>query len=176
MSAIFGAADYDVGDILFQSSKQVTYPITIAELVAKVTKNYVDAGLQVLHRLDSGQPLVGKPQNHDAAAYSVERDDDDYLLDWRLPTSTLKRAVDALRSPYKGASADMNGVLARVVEVEEWAAPLEVAIRDAGKVLFVDNGQPVVICGEGLLKIVKLVLAETGESMLPLQKLRTRFA
>ena len=44
--------EYDKGDILFQSSTQVTYPITIAQLIAKVADNYVDAGLQVLSRLD----------------------------------------------------------------------------------------------------------------------------
>lgn len=176
VTAIFGASEYDKGDILFQSSTQVTYPITIAQLIAKVADNYVDAGLQVLSRLDAGEALVGKPQNHSAASYSVWRDDDDYRLDWRLPASTLRRTVDALGTPYKGASAMVDGTLARVLEVEEWPVPLEVAIRDVGKVLFMDGGKPVVICGEGLLKIVKLVHAETGASMLPLKKFRTRFA
>ena len=46
-----------------------------------------------------------------------------------------------------------------------------------GKVIFVEQGCPIVICGSGLLKITDASFVETNLSsqFLPLKKFRTRF-
>jgi len=47
--------------------------------------------------------------------------------------------------------------------------------RTAGKVIFVQKGQPVVVCGEGLLRIEKAHYAQEGHPILPLKGFRKRF-
>ena len=41
--------------------------------------------------------------------------------------------------------------------------------------IFVDDHCPVVVCGEGLLKLTSLMADDTRESLLPLKRFRTRF-
>ncbi|MEF1295856.1 methionyl-tRNA formyltransferase, partial [Vibrio parahaemolyticus] len=49
--------------------------------------------------------------------------------------------------------------------------------RHVGKVIFVENGCPVVICGKGLLKITKAVVKEENQvrDFLPINKFRMKF-
>ena len=47
--------------------------------------------------------------------------------------------------------------------------------REPGKVIFIENSNPVVVCGHGLLRITELLDDETGYPLLPLSSFRTRF-
>ena len=64
----------------------------------------------------------------------------------------------------------------RILGAEE-APDVTVETRDCGKVLFVRDGQPLVVCGKGLLKITDAHLEEDGRTtpLLPLTKFRIRF-
>jgi methionyl-tRNA formyltransferase len=68
----------------------------------------------------------------------------------------------------------MNGRLVRIFEAEE-LPDVVVEDRAPGKVIFVQDGRPVVVCGSGLLRILDLRDDATGESLLPLRKFRSRF-
>jgi methionyl-tRNA formyltransferase len=82
--------------------------------------------------------------------------------------------VDAVGHPYRGASALVDGRLVRIVEARE-RADVRVENRVPGKVIFMEQGRPVVVCGEGLLKVESMVDDATGASLLPLGKFRLRF-
>ena len=41
VTALFGASQYDAGDILFQASVGITYPIAISDLITRVADCYV---------------------------------------------------------------------------------------------------------------------------------------
>jgi len=174
VTALFGADEFDTGDILFQSSLEVTYPITIAEAISKIVKNYVEAGVFVLDRLDSKATLRGTRQDPSQATYSLWRDDEDYRIDWRASADFVSRFIDAVGNPYKCASCLVDGVKARVIRATP-LADVRIENRTPGKVLFVERGRPVVVCGTGLLKIMTIVDDETGRSLLPLPKYRIRF-
>jgi len=47
--------------------------------------------------------------------------------------------------------------------------------RKPGKIIFIQNGKPVVVCGMGLLKIISLTDDNTTQEMLPLKRFRIRF-
>ena len=47
--------------------------------------------------------------------------------------------------------------------------------RTPGKVIFMEDGFPVVVCGFGLLKILE-AQKENGHSIFPLRSFRTRFS
>jgi methionyl-tRNA formyltransferase len=102
------------------------------------------------------------------------RDDEDYLVDWSWPAERIRRFVDAVGAPYKGAASIVDGKMLRLLKAE--ALPdVAVANRTVGKVIFVRNGRPVVTCGSGLLRVDELVEDASGASVLPLRKFRTRF-
>ncbi|MCS6767030.1 MAG: hypothetical protein MO847_11870 [Candidatus Protistobacter heckmanni] len=175
VSAIFGASDFDTGDILFQASVDVAYPITIAELIGKITGCYVETGMRVLEALDAGQALTGRAQDNAAATHSLWRDEQDYRIDWSRSAIELARFVDALGSPYKGAACLVDGRPARILAAEA-VGDVPIENRTAGKLLFVREGKPVVVCGSGLLKIWKLRYENEPGDGLPLGKYRVRFS
>ncbi|WP_083254260.1 methionyl-tRNA formyltransferase [Pandoraea sp. ISTKB] len=175
VTALLGASEYDAGPILAQASMEVAYPCTIARAIDDICACYRDAALAVFPQLAQGSPLQGVPQDDNAATYSLWRDEEDYRIDWHGEATRLVRHIDALGSPYAGARTLVNGTLARVGRAQ--ALPdVPIENRTPGKVIRVDNGLPVVVCGRGLLKITELTDIASGESLLPLAKFRSRFA
>lgn len=175
VTAIFGARRYDAGDMLAQASADIDYPITIAETIERAIGCYCATARDVLARIARGETLAGTPQEDAAASYSLWRDEDDYAVQWHHDAARIKRFVDALGSPYKGASTRVDGVLARIVRAEV-LPDVPIDNRVPGKVIWIDDGLPAVVCGEGLLRILELRNDATGESMLPLRHFRTRFS
>ena len=46
--------------------------------------------------------------------------------------------------------------------------------RDVGKIIFIKDGYPVIVCGKGLLKITEAVYLNDAKSIFPLKKFRIR--
>jgi methionyl-tRNA formyltransferase len=130
--------------------------------------------VEVTRTILAGRSLNSQPQDETAATYSLWRDEDDYRIDWSRDAASIRRFIDALGYPYKGASSELDGVLVRILD----AVPepeVQIEQRVPGKVIFVRDQQPVVVCGSGLLRLLD-VRDETGaESLLPLRKFRSRF-
>ncbi|MFW3895889.1 methionyl-tRNA formyltransferase [Pseudomonas bharatica] len=174
VTALFGASEYDRGDIIHQASSAIEYPITIASAISTINKCYIECGEAVMTALARGAGLTAVPQDHSKATYSLWRDEQDYRLDWSLPASTLRRTIDALSSPYRGALCQINGVPARILAAEE-VDDVIIENRTPGKVIFVEEGLPTIVCASGLLKILKCISDETSQDMLPLTRFRSRF-
>jgi methionyl-tRNA formyltransferase len=174
-TALLAADGYDEGDIVAQASVGVQYPITIGHAIELLSDVYEKLALDIVGRIVDGAPLTGTPQDHSQATYSLWRDDDDYRIDWSEPAARIRRLVDAVGDPYVGASTLVDGRLARVIAAQE-RGDVRVENRTPGKVIFMEQGKPVVVCGEGLLCIEALVDDETGAALLPLKKFRVRFS
>jgi methionyl-tRNA formyltransferase len=112
-------------------------------------------------------------QDESKATYSLWRDEADYRIDWTKQATMIRRFIDAVGFPFKGASCVVDGKVLRIAEAEE-IADVIIENRDAGKVIFIQDGKPVVVCGQGLLKIHGLY-DELGNSMLPFARFRSRF-
>lgn len=175
VSAIFGASEYDRGDIIHQSSVSIQYPITIADAITAVSECYLHSGMTVLKTLASGEPLEAKAQDHRQATYSLWRDDEDYRIDWSLSAERIRRMIDAVGTPYRGALCIVDGVPARILAAED-QDDVQIENRTTGKVIFVENGLPVVVCGSGLLMITACIRDEDASNLLPLPKFRARFS
>lgn len=173
VSVILAGEDFDCGNILAQKTIPIQYPITIAEAIEKIGELYSILTKKIFEDLISRQNIEGLVQNHDLATYSVWRDEDDYLINWNWSASEIEHFINCVSFPYKGASARLSG---RVVRVNKAYSEKDVAIenRGVGKVLFVRNGQPLVICGDGLLRITELI-SDDGINLLPLEKFRVKF-
>jgi len=176
VTAIFGATDFDTGDIITQSKSKIFYPTTIAEAIRLNNKNYLSCAEQVLDKLLSGAEIKATKQVESEASYSVWRDEDDYKIDWSKSSSDIRRLIDAVGFPYKGASTFFDGKLLRILKAEEYV-DVSIENRHYGKVLFVSEGKPVAICGKGMLKITEAYIEEDAQKIpfFPLSKFRMRF-
>ena len=176
VTAIFGAAEYDRGEVLGQSSVNIEYPIKISEAIDLNLDNFRCLVRDIISRIVAGTELIGVPQEAAEATYSIWRDKEDYRIDWTKSAQEIKRFVDALGYPYIGAFCFAGDDCVRILEVEI-VDDVYCELRHIGKVLFVDNGEPTVICGRGLVRITEAKLCGEGDvSYLPLKKFRTRFS
>lgn len=173
VTALYATAEFDRGAILAQAARTIQYPITIAQAIERSVECYNEVINIIWPSLMTGETLPGVLQQEELATYSLWRDEQDYLIDWQKDSNYIKRFVDALGWPYQGAACQLNAQLVRIAEV---AVEPDVVIenRVPGKVLFVSNHQPVVVCGSGLLRLIKVVDA-TETSILPLKQFRSRF-
>jgi len=175
VSAIFASEQYDEGDIIAQAESKIQYPITIAEAIEKIIENYIELAVYICKVIHSGKELHAIPQNHSEATYSLWRDEDDYEINWKNDATAIVNFINVVSSPYKGASTFMqNGRKIRILAANA-VEDVVIENRSCGKVIFMQEQCPIVVCGKGLLKIVEAIDDETNENVLPLKKFRTRF-
>ena len=176
VSAIFGASDFDTGAIITQSKSSIRYPIKIAEAIDCINRNYLECANYVLSTLIEGLPLVATPQDESKASYSVWRDEEDYKIDWTKSASEIRRMIDAVGYPYLGAFTMLDGKKIRIFAGEE-TADVKIENRQCGKALFIEAGKPIIICGQGMLKITEVHIEHDGkiEPFFPLTRYRLRF-
>lgn len=177
VSAIFGATEYDRGDLIALESSDVNYPITISEGIDLNNKNLLKLVANIMCKISNSEELVSVPQDEAAATYSIWRDNDDYLIDWNKPSDEIKRFIDAVGSPYLGARClTTKGDTVRIAKAEV-IDDVACELRHVGKVIFISDGNPAVICGSGLLRIKEAYrLHSSGEvNYLPMKSFRVKF-
>jgi methionyl-tRNA formyltransferase len=173
VTSLFANEKFDRGDIIAISSSMITYPIKIKDAIEIVLNNYVDLIDRLCKQIDENKIISGSKQDHARATYSLWRDEDDYIIDWSQDALRIKRFIDAVGFPYKNAKTIMNGSIVRIID-SIVVNDVIIENRKNGKVIFIEDGLPVIVCARGLLKITNMI-AENGKSLLPFSKMRTRF-
>lgn len=174
VTAIFATEEYDKGDIIAQSSTKISYPIKISEAINLISKNYIDIIIEIFSTLEKGAEIIGIPQDEKLASYSLWRDEADYIIDWSKSSEDILNFINAVSSPYKGAATYINGVQKIRILEAELVEDVKIENRDVGKVIFVKNGFPVIVCGSGLIKLLKVVDDKNQENILPFKNFRIR--
>ncbi len=173
VTALFASEDYDKGNIIAQEKTHIIYPIRIQDAIDIVSPLYYKLIKKIFNWILSEEKILGTVQEERLATYSLWRDEKDYFIDWNNNSQYIRRKVDAVSSPYLGARTYLDNNIVIIDEVIE-CQDLVIENRDVGKIIFYDHGYPVVVCGEGLIKIIKARYL-SGKSMLPLNKFRIRF-
>lgn len=170
VTALMAADKYDRGDILSQVKVPVEYPITIEDAIIMVSDAYFNIAGEIYDLFISGQ-LHGIPQDESLATYSLWRDSDDYAINWHLDSHAIERHVNSVGYPYLGASSFVDGALVRIRKV---ALVNDVFIenRVPGKIIFFEKNMPVVVCGQGLLRLESI--EDDNRNVFEINKLRTR--
>lgn len=166
VTALIGSEEYDKGNILGVRKIPVEYPIKISDAINKVSKLYSELLCSVFSDWKINADIKGEEQDEALATYSLWRDKDDYQIDWLESAHRILRTIYALGTPFQGAQTCINGMAIVIDEAELWP---DVAIENrsfnVGKVIFKVDGNPVVVCGEGLLKLNCLKCKETGKTV-----------
>jgi methionyl-tRNA formyltransferase len=174
VSVIWGTANYDRGNIIFQEYIDIQYPIKIEKAIELTTELYIKFLKSVFRSLVRNQELSqGVRQDESLATYSLWRDEKDYFINWNQSATQISRFIDAVGCPYGGAKSYLND---EVVVINK-ATPIEdvnIENRDIGKVIFNDNGYPTIVCQQGLLKIYSITNLRR-EELLPLRTFRSQF-
>ncbi|MGG1397345.1 formyltransferase family protein [Bacillus salipaludis] len=173
VTALFASEQYDKGDIILQEKVSIDYPIKIDQAIMKISKLYSNIVINICKTIFSNGSLVATTQDEDKATYSLWRDEEDYYINWHLDSSIIKRTIDALSFPFKGAKSLLNGEIVTIVDAEV-CEEKRIENRHVGKIIFLEKDFPVVVCGTGLLKITEII-DSNNKSILPLKKFRSRF-
>lgn len=174
VTAIFGNDNYDTGNVIASRSTGVQYPLRIKEAIGLLKPLYAELAEELFSIHASGNVFPSIPQDDKEATYSLWRDEEDYRIDWSRDAAFLRRFIDATGSPYSGASCFLGNEKVRILAAEE-AGDVPVENRDAGKVIFMKDQKPVVVCGKGLLRILEAVYEKDRRSIFPLPAFRLRF-
>lgn len=175
VSALFASSEYDRGNIIYQESMDVSYPIKISCAIDQISECYIKCINNVIRILNTNIDYTGIVQDEKLATYSLWRDESDYLINWNQDAESIKRFVDAVGYPYSGAQTRIGDNVFFVINVEViQGVIIESRSQHVGKVVFVKDNCPIVICREGLLKITNM-LNQSNENVLPLSKFRVKF-
>lgn len=173
VTAFFANGEFDRGDIIMQKGMDVSYPIKIHDAINLVSTLFESMVEKIFEEVRDGREFAVSPNSDEEATYSLWRNEDDYVIDWYRDAEYIQQFVYSVGYPYKGASTMFEGVKYRVLdcEIEE---DVKVESRCPGKLLFMRDGCPVIVCGKGMLKITKLE-SDEGVSCLPMKKYRVWF-
>jgi len=173
VTAIFADKDYDKGDMILWKKKEIYYPIKISKAIELISDLYSEIVLKILNKIYTGITIDAYPQDEEDASYSLWRDEKDYGIDWNESSDYIKRFIDSVGFPYKGAYTIYDGRIIRVYDAEV-VPDVRIENRCCGKTLFFEKGLPIVVCGEGLLKLIDVRDDSTLEKI-DFKKFRIRF-
>jgi methionyl-tRNA formyltransferase len=174
VTAIFASEEYDKGDIIAHSSTKINYPIKISNAIDLISQNYVDLVVKILSILDKGDKIIAVKQDEKLASYSLWRDEEDYVINWQKNSEDILNFINAVSSPYKGAATYINGQQKCRIFEAELESDVQIENIDIGKVIFVKNKFPVIVCGSGFIKLLKVVDDKTQKDLLPFKNFRVR--
>ena len=170
VTALFATKKYDEGEIINQKYIKINYPIKIIEAINLISTLYSEIATELIKNITN---IKSTKQNNSIASYSIWLDEEDYFIDWHKDADYISRFIDSVGYPYLGAKTKINSQYFTITKAELFD-DLKIENRHVGKVLLVNEGFPVVVCGKGLLKIIE-IHDNNQKSLLPLKKFRTRF-
>jgi len=173
VTALFASDDYDCGDIIAQQSVEISYPIKINKAIELITPLYSELVNSIAKNYFLNEEIHGCKQNDNDATYSLWRDEEDYFINWNDSAANIKRFIDAVGYPYKGACSIVDNELVRILDATI-TDDLVIENRDVGKVIFFRENCPVVVCKTGLLRLDSIVNENNNEIFF--NKFRLRFS
>ena len=174
VTALMADKEYDKGNILAQELVKIDYPMKICEAIDRLIPLYIKLVADIYKLVKNGT-LRGIKQEEKLATYSLWRDEEDYFINWYEDAGDIARFCDAVGYPYKGAMTYINGEAYRVLDVELHPDVfVENRVNNIGKIIFMQDECPVVICGSGLLKILNFI-QEGSSDMNKTLLFRSRF-
>jgi len=151
----------------------IKYPIKIDKAIEQIKLLYAQLICNIYTLIINNKKLPRIKQDESKAVYSPWLDGKDYFIDWQNWSATkIKRFINAVGYPYDNAKAYLNGKIVKFIDVEVIDdVKIKQRKRHIGKVIFIKDSFPVIICKKGLLKLVE-IRDEDNKLMI---NLRSRF-
>lgn len=171
-TALFATEFYDEGPIIFQEKVNITYPIKIQQAIELVADNYANILSKIFQFSSSNISFELREQDTNRASYSMWRDESDYLINWHLDAERILRHIHASGFPYDGALTTLNGEPLRILDAEPVKKKF-IINPTPGKIFHLEHGNPIVICGKGLIKLTSI--EDSKKQLFKISRLRQRF-
>lgn len=171
VTALIASSEYDKGDIITQRKLKLTYPVKVNDVIEDISQLYVYCVSELLEKIINNLPFNTYKQNETEASYSIWRNSDDYFIDWNWPANKIERFVNAVGYPYKGAKTTIDDRIITITDCEQLPS-INIELVHPGKIIFIDNNCPVVICGQGVIKINEMLI---NNQQFQIKKLKSRF-
>lgn len=168
---LWASPEYDKGNIVNTDSIAITYPIKIIDAIGAILTSYQRLTIKLCQFFKSGTIPDGIPQNESEATYSLWRDSEDYLIDWSEPAETILRTIHACGYPYNGSKTRIDNKKITILDAQI-EPDIKIENRTPGKLIFLKDSQPVIVCGSGLLRITEM---ESDSNPFKLNWFRVRF-
>lgn len=169
------SSSWDSGPILRQKRLDIQYPARISTVLDGVATLYEEIVSEILPIDFSSISQHLRNQNHSEASISLWRDENDYWIDWSMPSERLVRFIHAVGSPYAGARTMLESKTIIIHDAIAQKDFPEVVNLTPGKTIWQDEGFPVVACGQGAIKITSASFLGQFGSAFHLIKTRSRF-
>jgi methionyl-tRNA formyltransferase len=155
---LFASSEYDRGDIIMQKSMHLNYPIKIDKAIKQIKPLYAKLTCDIYSLIQEDKELPRAKQDENKATYSMWLDSEDYFIDWQnWSAKKIKRFVDATSFPYDNAKAYLDNNIVKFVDVEVIGdVKVEHRKKHIGKVIFIKDGYPVIVCKKGLVRLVDI--------------------
>jgi methionyl-tRNA formyltransferase len=152
VTALFATHEYDKGDIIAQKNFEINYPMKISDAIDKIEPLYFELVDEIYSKIQNDYELKAIKQDENQATYSLWLDSEDYFIDWAWSAEKIKRFVESVGYPYGNAKAYLNGEIIKFLDVEiAEDVVVENRERHVGKVIFIKDGMPIVVCVDGLI-------------------------
>jgi len=170
----FRATDeFDRGPIIWQEGFEIEYPITIQEAINIVSNSIENLTLRLLSNTEPYE-FEEHAQNEADATYSIWRDNDDYRIDWSNSSTKIINFIDSVSYPYLGALTTYQGRNLRI-KTAEILPDLKIINRTPGKILEIENGLPTVVCGKGLIRLLRFAEDNEGSKEFLISSIKSKF-
>lgn len=141
----------DAGPICASHAVDIDYPITIESAFRKILASYL-ACISEMLSYNRYEEIPFRAQDDDRATYSIWLSPDDQYIDWRMQTDVIARQINAMGFPYGGAKTRW-GNSDLIVQDPIPAPPPHFERRQPGKIWQLADGDPIVVTGDGLLRV-----------------------
>lgn len=153
VTALFATDTVDQGEIILQKKMKVSKEEYIKEIIERQSSLYSEMVIELIKKIVKGK-IVSYKQNEEEATYSIWRSPQDCHIDWKLSSLAIYNFIRAVGSPYPGAFS-YYGAEKIIIDKSCVIEDLEFASRDYGKIWSIQDNCPEIICGQGMIRILK---------------------
>lgn len=154
ISVFFATNEIDKGEIILQKKIPIDMDLYIKDIIAKQSKLYSDAIIKLIDMIKKGN-IKSKAQDESKATYSIWRNPEDCQIDWNLSSLEIYNLIRAVSFPYTGAFTYYEGEKVYILK-SEIVKDIKFQKRDPGKIWKIDKKMPIVVCGKGMIKLIKV--------------------
>jgi len=154
ISVFFATNETDKGPIVLQKKIPIYADLYIKDIILKQSKLCSDAIIELVEMIKKGN-IKGKAQDESKATYSIWRNPEDCQIDWNLSSFEIYNLIRAVSFPYTGAFTYYEGKKVYILK-SEIAKDIKFEKRDPGKIWKIDKKMPLVVCGKGMIKLIKV--------------------
>lgn len=152
----------DTGQVLQEQDILIDTSSTIKELHNQANQLFPQLVINVINKFEKTGEILGRIQDEKKATYWHQRSDKDGHLNFeQLEVAQVHRLVRALTKPYPGAWAFLEEKKVRIFNAETSKLNLT---GTPGKICYVDNNGPYVICKDKAI-LIKEYLIENNTEM-----------